>query len=503
MENFPVLSAILLAPALGCVALIFIKEESIAKIRAIAVISTSVSLALSLYILFAYDKTKGGYQFVEKIEWVRSLGISYHVGVDGISIALVVLTAFVIFTGVFVSWVGIRHRIKEHYMFLLLLVSGVFGVFTSLDLVFFYLFYELAVIPMYPLIGIWGSANREYATMKLTLYLSFGAMFALLGILSIYFTAGHITGNYTFDMTQIGNVSFASNYQKWVFLPLLFGFGVLVPIAPFHSWSPIGHAAAPSAVSMLHAGVLMKLGAYGIIRIAMGLLPEGAQFWMPVVAVLCLINIFYGGMVAMTRNDMKFMIGYSSSSHMGYVLLGMATLNYIGMNGAVLLMFAHGIMTALAFALIGFVYDQAHTRMKYDFSGLAHKMPFIAVSFAIMGFASSGLPGFANFVSELMIFIGAFKTYPFQAVIAIFGIIITATYMLRAIRDVFFRQSMAEWEHLKDASTFVQRWPYIVLIAVLLIVGFYPAILVDVINTGVVPLIDKINGVNVTAKAGF
>ncbi|HBO84062.1 MAG: NADH dehydrogenase [Deltaproteobacteria bacterium GWC2_42_11] len=503
MEGLPILSIIMLSPLAACIVLMFVKEESIKLIRGIAVSATSISLMFALYILFAYDKAKGGYQFVEKIEWVKSLGISYHLGVDGISVAMVVLTSFVIFTGVFVSWVGIKHRIKEHYIFLLLLVSGVFGVFTSLDLVFFYLFYELAVIPMYPLIGIWGSANREYATMKLTLYLSFGAVFALLGILSIYFTAGQMTGQYTFDMTQIGKLSFEANYQKWVFLPMLFGFGVLVPLAPFHSWSPIGHAAAPSAVSMLHAGVLMKLGAYGIIRIAMGLLPEGAQFWMPVVAVLCLINIFYGGVVAMTRKDMKFMIGYSSSSHMGYVLLGMATLNYIGMNGAVLLMFAHGIMTALAFALIGYVYDQAHTRMAYDFSGLAHKMPFIAVAFAVMGFASSGLPGLANFVSELMIFIGAFRTYPFQTVIAVFGIIITATYMLRALRNVFFCQSMPEWEHLKDATTFVERFPYIVLIAVLFIVGFYPAILIDVINTGVVPLVDKINGVSTIAKAGM
>ncbi|MBI5893416.1 MAG: NADH-quinone oxidoreductase subunit M [Deltaproteobacteria bacterium] len=500
MEGFPILSAIILAPLLGCIALIFVKENAIGLIRGIAVTATSISLALSLCLLFTYDKAKGGYQFVEKIDWVRSLGISYHLGADGISVAMVVLTSFVIFTGVFVSWVGIKHRIKEHYIFLLLLVSGVFGVFTSLDLIFFYLFYELAVIPMYPLIGIWGSANREYATMKLTLYLSFGAVFALIGILSMYFTAGQITGNYTFDMTQIAKISFAKNYQIWVFLPLLFGFGVLVPLAPFHSWSPIGHAAAPSAVSMLHAGVLMKLGAYGIIRIAMGLLPEGAQFWMPVVAWLCLINIFYGGMVAMHRKDMKFMIGYSSSSHMGYVLLGLTTLNYIGVNGAVLLMFAHGIMTALAFALVGFVYDQAHTRMTYDFSGLAHKMPFIAVSFAIMGFASSGLPGLANFVSELMIFIGAFKTYPLHAVIAVFGIIITATYMLRALRNVFFCEPMPEWEHLKDATTFVQRFPYVVLILVLLIVGFYPAILVDVINAGVVPLVDKINGVSAVAS---
>ncbi|HXI09570.1 MAG TPA: NADH-quinone oxidoreductase subunit M [Thermodesulfobacteriota bacterium] len=495
MEGFPVISAIIAAPLAAVVIMLFLKDEMLWLVRAIAVTTTSFCLVLSLYMLWAYDKARGGYQFVERIEWVRSLGISYYVGVDGISIAMIVLTAFVIFTGVFVSWVGVKQRVREHYIFLLLLVAGVFGVFASLDLLFFYLFYELAVIPMYPLIGIWGSANREYATMKLTLYLSFGAVFALLGILSLYFVAGAQTGTYTFDMIAISKLTLDRSYQIKVFLPLLFGFGVLVPLAPFHSWSPIGHAAAPSAVSMLHAGVLMKLGAYGILRIAMGMLPAGAQFWMPYVAVLCLINIFYGGFVAMSRKDMKFMIGYSSSSHMGYVLLGLATLNYIGVNGAVLLMFAHGIMTALAFSLIGFIYDQAHTRMMYDFSGLAKKLPFVAIAFAIMGFASSGLPGLANFVAELMVFIGAFKDYPFQAVIAVFGIIVTATYMLRCLRDVFFREPQDRWDDLKDATSFVERFPFVILIAVLLIVGFYPSIIVDIINTGVVPLVNKINSV--------
>ena len=496
MEGFPILSVIMLSPLAAVILLLFVDDARVALVRGIAIASTSISLALSLYLLFIYDKVKGGFQFIEKIEWVQSLGISYHLGVDGISVAMVLLTSIVIFTGVFVSWVGIKHRIREHYMFLLLLVAGVYGVFMSLDLLFFFLFYELAVIPMYPLIGIWGSANREYATMKLTLYLSLGAMIALLGLLSLYFTAGAKTGVYTFDMLQIASLSYETGYQIKVFLPLLFGFGILVPIAPFHSWSPTGHAAAPSAVSMLHAGVLMKLGAYGILR-TMWMLPDGAQYWMPWVAGLSLINIFYGGMVAMSRRDMKFMIGYSSSSHMGYVLLGIATVNYIGVNGAVLLMFAHGVITALAFSLIGFVYDQAHTRMIYDFSGLAKKVPFVAVAFAIMGFASSGLPGLANFVAELMVFIGAFKEYPVHAIIAVFGIIITATYMLRCMRDVFFREPMEKWDDLRDASTFVERLPFVLLIAVLLIVGFYPAVLVDVINSGVVPLVNKLNAAQV------
>ncbi len=492
MEGFPVISAIILAPLIAVLILLFVKEENEGFIHGLAVVATSIPLALSVYLLFAYDMAKGGYQFEENIPWVKSMGINYHVGVDGISIAMVLLTSIVIFTAVFVSWKGITHRIKEHYIFLLLLVAGVFGVFTSLDLLCFYFFYELAVIPMYPLIGIWGSANREYATMKLTLYLSLGAVFAMLGILSIYFVAGAQTGHYTFDMVQLSHVTFAKGYQIKVFLPLLIGFGVLVPLAPFHSWSPIGHAAAPSAVSMLHAGVLMKIGAYGILRVAMGLLPEGAAFWMPVVAILCLVNIFYGGMVAMHRKDMKFMVGYSSSSHMGYVLLGFATLNHIGVNGAVLLMFAHGIMTALAFSLIGFIYDQTHTRMMYDLRGLAGKLPFVAIAFAVMAFASSGLPGLANFAAEVMIFVGAFKDYPVQVVISVFMIIVTATYMLRAIKNVFFCEEMKRWEGVKDATGFIEKFPFIILIVVLFIVGFYPSILIDVINSGVDTLLSRI-----------
>ncbi len=492
MNGFPIISAIILSPLIAVIILIFVNDEDHGLIHAISVVATAIPLALSLYMLFAYDMALGGYQFEENIVWVKSMGINYHVGVDGIGIAMVLLTAIVIFTGVFVSWKGIQHRVKEHYIFLLLLVAGVFGVFSSLDLLCFYFFYELAVIPMYPLIGIWGSANREYATMKLTLYLSLGAVFALLGILSIYFVAGAQTGTYTFDMVQLSQVAFDKGYQIKVFLPILLGFGVLVPLAPFHSWSPIGHAAAPSAVSMLHAGVLMKIGAYGILRIGMGLLPEGAVYWMPVVAILCLINIFYGGMVAMHRKDMKFMVGYSSSSHMGYVLLGFATLNHIGVNGAVLLMFAHGIMTALAFSLIGFIYDQTHTRMMYDLRGLAGKLPFVAVAFVVMAFASSGLPGLANFVAEVMIFVGAFKDYPLQVVVSVFMIIVTATYMLRAIKSVFFCEEMERWEGIKDARGFVEKFPFIVLIVVLVIVGFYPSILLDIINSGVDTLLSRI-----------
>src|SRR3989338_1634763 len=284
--------------------------------------------------------------------------------------------------------------------------------------------------------------------MKLTLYLTAGAVLALVGLLLLYFAVDLRT----FDLVQLeqwlAQRPLPGEFQRWVFPFLLVGFGVIAPMWPLHSWSPIGHAAAPSAVSMLHAGVLMKLGSYAIIRIGIGLPPHGAYAWMPWVAGLCLMNILYGGFVALAQRDAKFMVGYSSSSHMGYVLLGIACLNTVALNGAVLLMFAHGVMTALAFALIGHVYDQTHTRLLGEWGGLARRMPFIGACFVIAGMASSGVPGFANFVSEFLVIIGAWEPYRWQAVLAVFGIVITATYMLRAIRTGFFGPLPAKWEEL-------------------------------------------------------
>ncbi|MBI3804772.1 MAG: NADH-quinone oxidoreductase subunit M [Nitrospirae bacterium] len=514
MAGFPYLSVIFLAPLLGAIIILTLSEERKEAIRWTAAATTLVSLLLSLVILFQFDKTAGGFQFEEKLEWIPALGINWHLAVDGISVAMVLLTSLIIFTGVFVSF-AVQKRVKEFFVLLLLLVCGVYGVFISLDLFFFYFFYELAVIPMYLLIGIWGSTNREYATLKLTLYLTFGAVIALVPILTIYAVSNKELGHYTFDMLELAKIHFSDRFQILFFLPLLIGFGTLVPMWPFHSWSPGGHAAAPSAVSMLHAGVLMKLGAYGILRM-MYLFPVGAHYWMPLVAVLCMMNILYGGYVAMSRRDLKFMVGYSSSSHMGYVLLGLASLNVIAFNGAVLLMFAHGIMTGLAFGLIGFLYDQTHTRMlpewagdygydsanafdhsqkKYpELSGLAKQLPFLGFFFIAMSMASSGLPGFANFVSEFMIIIGTFKAYPIQTVLAAFGVVITTVYYLRAIRAAFFGEINPKWKTLRDPMTWTERLPFVTLLLVLMIIGFYPSILINTIQSGSAAILERIQG---------
>jgi NADH-quinone oxidoreductase subunit M len=421
------------------------------------------------------------------------------------------LTAVVIFAGVLVSW-SVQDRTKEFYLSLIALVTGVFGVFASRDLFWIYFFYELAVIPMYLLIGIWGSTNKEYATMKLTLYLTTGAVAALVGLLMLYFRAGPVTADEALLVPsladEVGRGSFdldhllwarqtgafdrtwrGMDFQVFAFPFLLFGFAAIAPLWPLHTWSPMGHAAAPSAASMLHAGVLMKLGSYAILRIAVPVLPEGAAWWMPVVGVLCMFNIIYGGYVAIAQKDMKFVVGYSSSSHMGYVMLGIASMTAVGIGGAVFLMFAHGVMTALAFALIGFFYDQTHVRTLPDLGGMSHQIPFVGTCFVFMTMASAGVPGFANFVSEAMVMFGAWEGgLRWQAVVAVFGIVVTGVYLLRAVRDAFFGPRNPRWDGLRDAVSPFQRLPFVFLCAVLLLFGFFPRLLTDVIAESAEPL---------------
>jgi len=489
---------ILLLPFLGALSLILIPSRQEVWVRRVAVIATGIPLLIVLWLLVQYDRTAAGYQWVHRIPWVPSLGIQYQVGVDGISLILALLHAFCSFTGVLISY-RIHERVKEYYIFYLLLIGAVYGVFTSLDIFFFYFFFEMAVIPMFPLIGIWGSGEKAYATMKLTLYLSAGAVLALAGLFALYLISGVQTFDLIFLERFLAQHPLPSHLQIWLFPFLLIGFGVIAPMWPLHSWSPIGHAAAPSAVSMLHAGVLMKLGSYAILRIAVQLLPEGAFVWLPWVAGIAIMNVIYGGYVAMAQKDIKFMIGYSSSSHMGYVLLGIACLNPIALNGAVLLMFAHGLMTALAFAAVGHVYDQTHTRLTAEWGGLARQVPFIAVAFVMTALASAGLPGFANFASELLIFFGAWNPYRWLAVAAIFGVVITAFYMLRAVRTGFFGPPNPRWSTVQDATVF-ERVPYLILLAGLLIVGCWPRLLLDVISPSVEQLLFHLSPLEAVAR---
>ena len=480
-----ILSAILLAPPVGTLLIALLPAERKRWIRAVAALASGISLLLALAVVITFDTEKGGFQLEERVPWVAEIGISYHLAVDGISAVLALLCGIVLFTGVLSSR-RIEHRSREFFILLLLLGTGIFGTFLTLDLFFFFFFYEVAVLPMYLLIGIWGSLNKEYAATKLTLYISAGAILALVGVILLYTQVEFGEGERSFDILTIAKQgSISEGSQKAIFPMLLFGFGVLAALWPLHTWSPVGYAAAPTAASMMHAGVLKKLGAFALIRIGLILLPEGAVAWAEVLAGLCILNILYCGYAAMRQRDMKFVIGYSSCSHMGYVLLGVASLNVIGLTGAVYMMWAHGVMAALAFSLIGTIYDEAHTKNLDDLGGLSRRLPYVAAAFVFMGMANAGIPGTPNFVAELLVVIGSWKAgYFVPAGVAVFGVIVTAVYVLRMIREALFGEERLPEPGMKDARTLVERAPSIILIIVLLVTGCLPWLLLDVIRSG-------------------
>jgi len=503
MENIlgNLLAFSVFAPFLTGMLLLLIPAENIKLIRSLALTVMGLMFVALSYLLYKFDFNEGGFQFIWSLNWIPSLGISLKLGLDGISLPLFLLTGIVGLTAMYISS-EIHKRQKEYYILLLSLITGIAGTFCALDVFFFYFFYEMAVIPMYLLIGIWGSLpsgkhgrTKEYATMKLTLYLTAGAVLALLGLLIVYFSGAH-SFDYITTFNHLKENPLPAQVQILVFGLLLFGFGFLASLWPFHTWSPIGYAAAPTAASMMHAGVLKKLGVYGLLRLGIAFAPEGAKAWAEIIVILATLNIIYAGLAALRQKDWKFVIGYSSVSHMGYIILGLATLNITGISGAVLLMFAHGVMAALTFALIGFFYHQTHNRTVTDLSGLAHKLPFIGVCMTMALMASSGLPGFANFASEIMVFIGAWQVdsivFKVATLCAVWGIVITAAYLLWALRQSFFGPYVPKWENLHDPKG-IQKWPYIALILILLTIGIYPRFFTDSIQKSVALLVPQQN----------
>ncbi|MBI2886551.1 MAG: NADH-quinone oxidoreductase subunit M [Chloroflexi bacterium] len=486
----PTLSLLLFLPFAAATVLLFIPERQQAVTRVISTITGIALLGFSVAVFASYDHLRGGFQMEEQYVWLPALGVTLHLAVDGISAPMVLLTGIVIFCGVLVS-LKFTSRIKDFFILLFVLVGGVFGVFESLDLFFLFFFYEVAVLPMYLLIGIWGSSTdfgtfvrtKEYSGLKLMLYLVAGSVPVWVALIATFVDAGQAT----FDLLALQQVRYAREFQLLFYPCYMIGFGVLAGLWPFHTWSPDGHVAAPTAVSMLHAGVLMKLGAYGIIRVGMTLFPEGAVAWMPLLLGLATVNVIYGAISALGQKDLKYVVGYSSVSHMGYVLMGFAAMSQIGMNGAVLQMFSHGIMTALFFALVGAVYDQAHTREIAIFGGLAKRMAVVAAFFAVAGFTSLGLPGLSGFVAEFLIFVGLFQSYPYYGVLAVVGAAITAAYILRLLATVFFGPLQERWSRLQD-PTRAETLAMSVLVLTLVVVGVYPALLMPAITSGVGPL---------------
>jgi NADH-quinone oxidoreductase subunit M len=489
----PILSIVVFAPLVAAVLLMLLPRGSRVAIRLISIAAASISLVGSL---LATSRFLSGTPLRESLPLVPHLGIGYALAADGWSVVLLVLTGLILFAGCFASWT-VKSRDREFYVLLLVLSTGVFGVFVSLDLFVLFLFYEIAVLPMYLLIGIWGSSKRvpprgpfawalrhldvggrEYAAMKLTLMLLAGSALILVAFLALARAGGG-----TFHMESLAHQVFSRNLQMWAFPMLWIGFGSLAGVWPFHTWSPDGHASAPTAVSMLHAGVLMKLGAYGVIRIGMVLLPEGAAAWAPWVGAVATLNIVYGALSAMSQTDLKYIVAYSSVSHMGVVLLGAATLSVNGWNGAVFQMFAHGIMTGLFFALVGLVYEKAHSRDVPSMGGFARFMPLVAVCFTLASLSSLGLPGTAGFVAEFLVFLGAFESHHAAWMVpAVIGAFLTSIYVLRAARAIFWGPPKSDqFPHLEDARG-PERLSLVLLGGAIILLGVWPSLVLDPID---------------------
>jgi len=479
--HLSVLTFIIALPLLTGIVILLLPMSEKKAPRLLALISSLIALALSVWAYARYDIPAGGYQFIQKVDWLPALGISYHVGVDGISLPLVLLAGIVTASSVAVSW-NIEERPREFFSFLMFLAASVFGVFCSLDLFMLFFFFEMAVFPKYLMILIWGSPKtREYGAMKLTLYLFLGSVVALVGVLAMVF----LSGANTFDMLALEKAGFAADFQRLWFPFVFFGFAVLGGLFPFHSWAPDGHVAAPTAVSMLLAGVEMKVGAFAALRAGIMLLPEGARYWAYVILALATVNVVYGALIALVQTDFKYVIGFSSVSHMGLVMIGFATLNREGLMGAGLQMFSHGVMTALFFAIVGMVYDRTHTREINRLGGLIKVMPMAAVGFIISGLVSMGMPGFSGFTAEFPVFMGAWRTAPIVAVVAVLGIIVTAGYILLVVRRVFFGELPENMTGIIENVSGLDKLTIGFLSLIMIALGLFPSLMVPLVNSGV------------------
>jgi len=493
-----ILTLFIIIPVLTIIGILFSKHHMQVKWTAMVGMSLQLICAIALIFLYLAERRAGNIAevlFVQNNLWYESLNIHFYLGVDGISVAMIGLTSLVVFAGIFASW-DIVDLPKEFFTSLILLATGVFGFFISLDLFTMFLFYELAVIPMYLLIGIWGSGPRHYSAMKLTLMLMGGSAFILLGLLGIYFNSAPSGGPLTFDLIKISKEHLPLATQNFLFPFLFVGFGVLGALFPFHTWSPDGHASAPTAVSMLHAGVLMKLGGYGCYRVAVFLLPEGAHHWGWVFLILTTISVIYGAFGAVWQKDLKYINAYSSVSHCGLVLFAILMFNQTAINGAIMQMISHGIMTALFFALIGMIYGRTHTRYINEMGGLMKVMPFLAVAYVIAGLASLGLPGFSGFVAEMTIFVGSFQHpdtfHRVATVIACSSIVVTAVYVLRVVGMLLLGKIRnPEFETLSDAKWY-DKMSVVALISGITIIGVAPLWLSDMITGGLGPIVQKL-----------
>ena len=488
MQNH-LLSWIVFTPLAGALACLVLPQSATRSIKWLAAAASFLTGLLCLAALLQFNKSVPGFQLIEKTLWISQFNIHYFLGVDGISLPMITLTALVSFIACLASF-GIQNREKEYYSLFLLLETGMLGTFLALDLILFYVFWEVVLIPMYFLIGIWGGARKEYAALKFFLYTLAGSLFMLIGILALYFKSSP----HTFDLTQISTAVFTVKFQKALFLSFFFAFAIKVPIWPFHTWLPDAHVEAPTPISVILAGVLLKMGTYGFLRFSYPLAPEAAFKFAPYMAILAIISIIYGGLVALAQKDFKKMVAYSSVSHMGFVVLGLASLNPDGFSGAMLQMFNHGIITSGLFLLVGVLYDRAHTRDMTAFGGLAAQLPLYSGILIFFSMASLGLPGLSGFISEFLILFGGFQCSRLAAGLASIGIFLAAAYLLFMVRRVLCGPANPKWQGLPEINR-LELFTLIPLMILIVLLGVFPQLILSYINPTLNALLVQLGGI--------
>ena len=501
------LSWIIWLPVIGMGVIALIPRDKSVLIKQIAAVISGLQLLLAIYLWYIFDASNGNLQFMERVEWIPSFNITYILGVDGLSLPMVFLMALIGFIGIFVSW-NVTNAVKGYFSLFLLLNTGVMGVFLALDFFLFYIFWEVMLLPMYFLIGMWGGPQREYAAIKFFLYTLFGSVLMLIGILGLYFTCGK-----TFDILLImerapealnGVLWWGMSAAKVIWVLVFIGFAIKVPVFPFHTWLPLAHVEAPTAISVLLAGILLKLGVYGIIRVNYGIMPNEVYWFAGGLAFLGLVNVIWGGLCALAQTDLKKLVAYSSINHMGYSLLGMAAVvaagamnggdlkaAQAGLSGAVFQMFNHGTISAMLFILVGVVYERAHHRDIDGFGGLASQMPVYTGITALAFFAGLGLPGFSGFVSEAMCFIGAFPVFRTIVILSTIGILLNAAYFLWAFQRVFFGKLNEKYKDMEEING-LELFTVIPLAVITLFFGIYPGPYLDLIKATMDQIIEKV-----------
>ncbi len=496
LTRIHILSIVTFLPLVGAIIMLFFPRDWKGFHMKFATFVGFLGFLVSIPLWFAFDIGNGGFQFIEEHQWIPTIGAKYIFGIDGISLLLLLLTTFLGFISILSSWTAIKERVKEYYIFMLILQTGMLGVFVSLDFFLFYIFWEVMLVPMYFLIGIWGGPRKLYAAIKFFLYTLLGSVIMLLGILALYFYNGAITGNYTFDIRvlhQLGSMTDWFALQIWIFIAFFVGFAIKVPLFPFHTWLPDAHVEAPTAGSVILAGVLLKMGTYGFVRFSLPIMPEATRFFMPYLMIICIVGVIYGAMVAMVQKDWKKLVAYSSVSHLGFAMVGVFALNWHGLSGGILQMVNHGLSTGALFLIVGLIYERRHTRMISDFGGLSKVLPVFAVYFAIVMLSSIGLPGLNGFIGEFYVLVGAFQlAQKYWAILAATGIVLGAAYMLWLYqRTMFGKMDNPENEKLSDLN-FREIMTLAPIVVLCFWIGLYPKPFFNILEKPVDKLVQQV-----------